>query len=188
MLIFNIIFIFFIIFIFYIINFSIINTSLYLSTGKKYSHKLLILPSMFTTFIWIFIYIIFYFITRYILNINFIDIIFKNNNLHNLLPIFLIFIGFCSLGILGQSFSCLLINLNKKDEYGTPYLNPSDILKPSEINYVENSFENSITNYYNIQKIKITDALIASLCSFTSLIFICTILLFIGYLFGKSLI
>ena len=173
---------------------TVIKFSMMVIMRYNYNNNILIIPAILNSLLWITIFGIWYIIISKILQVDVFSVIFNNilnipNNI-NILPIFLISLGFIIIGILLQAFCYMLINISYKDFFGKIRMNIKYLIKrllkkDSTLTSLE---ENTLSDYTEIPKINFSNALIASSFSFAILICIFLLLFFIGTSLSNRLI
>lgn len=173
---------------------TVIKFSMMVIMRYNYNNNILIIPAILNSLLWITIFGIWYIIISKILQVDVFSVIFNNilnipNNI-NILPIFLISLGFIIIGILLQAFCYMLINISYKDSFGKIRMNIKYLIKrllkkDSTLTSLE---ENTLSDYTEIPKINFSNALIASSFSFAILICIFLLLFFIGTSLSNRLI
>lgn len=170
-----------------IANISVIQVLLFSTTGFRYDYKLLRLPAIISFLFWFYLLFTFKIVIVNILNINLITL-FYYNNIYSIFSVYIIFVGFCMIGMFSQAISYMIINFNIKDSFGNPNLTLINILKRKEKNIALNEEETSITNYFNIPHISFSTALTTSLYTFIGLVCIIVVLLLMGIILGRNLL
>ena len=170
-----------------IANISVIQVLLFSTTGFKYDYKLLRLPAIISFLFWFYLLFTFKIVIVNILNINLITL-FYYNNIYSIFSVYIIFVGFCMIGMFSQAISYMIINFNIKDSFGTAHLRIIDIFKKRPKNIEPNEVENHITNYFNVPHISFSTALTASLYTFIGFVCIIAVLLLMGIILGRHLL
>lgn len=165
-----------------ILKIETVKLSMFCVLKHSYQNKVLLVPSIISVLSNLLLFLIWYLITKNILNLSIIDVFFiffiKNNYyIFNLIALLLITIGFIAIAVIINSFCYLLVNICYEDIDGTIKINLKEIGKLNSYNNIENS----VIKYNYIPKVNILDTLHVSILSFV--FFLCSILFLI--LIGK---
>lgn len=181
MILLNFIFSIIIVLILFIILMNIIKLALKLFTDYDYQNYYLVFPTFLSLGTWSLTFIIWYYFTNYIMNIDIIQtiisIFIKEYNISNNFTI--ISLVFILIGILFQGLSIYLININYKKLTGNTRFFFKKVLK------VKLKDDNAITISENPEKISIFSSIIISILIFIFLILCISLLLFIGKLISN---
>jgi hypothetical protein len=167
---------------------TIIKTVLFLTTKINYTTRTLFIPAILNIFTWSLVFYFLSFIIFNILNINLGSLllntfILKANETQSIIKVIIAIAVGCIIGIILQSFAYFCINIDYKNIFrNTRWLFKKKVLKTKK---------NDSTNIAlsdNENKITFSNAFVASLFSFTLILFFVFILFNIGTALSQKII